>query len=160
MLVEIVGKNPPGRRCGPTPDGSYNENVHVGIGIGRRPHGLVPGDAKRPAWLVEVRVPAIDDGIDFRGRFVHGGRGDRFLYLNWGTVSGDGDFNLFRRAKVSLSEVDPDLVDSASSADLPLVATVNLTDEKGNPTCARLRPPNITWRVGTRKRGTSTPLEP
>lgn len=160
MLVEIIGKNPPGRRCSTAGDGSYNENVHVGIGIGQRPVGLVAGDVKRPTWLIDVNVHTIDGGSDFRGPFVHGGRGDRFLYLNWGTVAPDGAFELFRRAKLSLSAVDPDLVDLASTEGLPLSCTVNLTDENGQPRCARVHPPDIEWRIGSRKRTVNNKLDP
>lgn len=82
-----------------------------------------------------------DEGRDFRGPAVHGKRGERFLYLTWGTVSGD-EFTMFRRAKLMLSEAPADV-----SGDQALVATVALTDEKGLPRCARVRAPHIQWSV-------------
>lgn len=69
------------------------------------------------------------------------------MYLNWGTVSGDGVFSLFRRAKLSLSEVDPSVVEQALDEDGVLACTVNLTDAKGQPRCARVRSPDIAWRA-------------
>ena len=33
-------------------------------------------------------------------------------------------------------------------ADGALVASISLTDERGGPRCARVRPPAITWRSG------------
>ena len=36
-------------------------------------------------WVTEVRA----EGDDFRGRAVHGTRGERFVYLTWGTVDID-----------------------------------------------------------------------
>lgn len=148
MIIEIEGKNLPGRRCRPDPLGETYENVHVGIGIRRDPVDLVPGDAPSASWRIDVRVVREPDGpLDFRGPFVHGERGDRFLYLSWGTVAPDGAFGLFRRAKLSLSEVDPSLVERVLRDDAVLTGTLNLTDAKGHPRCARVRPPDIAWRV-------------
>lgn len=78
---------------------------------------------------------------------VKGKRGDRFLYLNWGTVAEDGSFRLFRRAKICLSALDPALARQAIVQGAELHCTIDLTDAKGNPVCARLRPPAISWRV-------------
>jgi len=150
MIIDIEGKNLPGRSCSPDPLGESYENVHVGIGVNRDPVELVPGDAPSAHWRIEVRTSQAADGsVDFRGRFVHGQRGDRFLYLNWGTVAADGSFQLFRRAKLGLSEVDPSLVDQVLRANGSLACTVNLTDAKGHPRCARVRPPDIAWRVSS-----------
>lgn len=140
MRVEVIGYNPPGRSCGAGE--SHVANIHVGLGLKDQPHDLFRGD-EDTHWTVDVKV--VDD--DFRGKFVHGKRGDRFLYINWGDVDDDGTFRLFRRAKVMLSEVDPKLVAHAESSGKPLVARVNLTDEKGFPTCARFRPSDIEWAV-------------
>jgi hypothetical protein len=148
MKLEIVGTNLPGRRCQPGPDGEIYDNIHVGLGIHREPFEIVPGNAKSARWQIEIDPKRAADGsLDFRGRFVHGTVGDRFLYLNWGTVAEDGAFHLFRRAKLPLSEIDPTLVEQAIQAGSALIATVNLTDRKGHPVCARVRPPAISWQV-------------
>jgi hypothetical protein len=151
MIVDIEGTNLPGRRCHPGPLGEEYDNVHVGLGIHQDPVDLVPGNAPAAHWRIEVRTSRAADGaIDFRGPFVHGARGDRFLYLNWGTVAADGSFRIFRRAKISLSAVDPALVEQVLRENGSLACTVNLTDRKGHPTCARLRPPDIAWRMASR----------
>jgi hypothetical protein len=141
VIIEIVGTNPPGLSC------IGYENIHVGVGVKQTPVGMIAGD--RPArWRVEVRTVAKPDGsVDFRGPFVHGPAGDRFLYLNWGTIGGDGAFTLFRRAKLTLTDVDPNLVGDAMRAGRVLTATINLKDDKGNPTCARQRAPHLQWSV-------------
>ena len=97
----------------------------------------IPVEAKRAA----------DGSIDFRGPLVSGRRGDRFLYLNWGTVAQDGTFQLFRRAKLGLSELDPSLVAQALDRQADLRCAVQLTDAKCNPVCARLQAPAIEWRI-------------
>jgi hypothetical protein len=88
-----------------------------------------------------------DDGLDFRGPAVHGRRGERFLYLTWGNVEEDGSFRMFRRAKLMLGDVDPTIVRRAADTGAALRADVHLTDGRGGPMCARVRPPAIGWSV-------------
>ena len=64
---------------------------------------------------------------------MQGRKGERFVYLTWGSVTGGG-FSMFRRAKLMLA----DLPDRAE-----VTVDVELTDERGMPRCARLRPPAI-----------------
>jgi hypothetical protein len=98
--------------------------------------------------MIEVRPVRSGAGpLDFRGPLVEGRRGDRFLYLNWGTVASDGSFSLFRRAKISLSEIPGELLARALAGGGHLAATIDLTDASGNPLCARVRPPSIAWRT-------------
>ncbi len=99
--------------------------MHVGLQIGREPVGLVAGDQEWAEWTTEVTVTA----GDFRGSAVQGKKGDRFVYLTWGTLEG-GTFTMFRRAKLMLADLP-------SGADLVTV-DVDLTDERGMPRCARL----------------------
>lgn len=147
MIVEIEGRNLPGGRCAPDPQGGGYENVHVVPGSRGLAMDPVPGDAREARWTIEVRtVRGADGSLDFRGPLVEGKRGDRFLYLNWVTVDPDGSFSLFRRAKLDLSEVSPKVVESALAGENRIAATVDLTDAKNNPLCARVRPPYITWR--------------
>src|SRR4051794_20563612 len=130
MRVVIRGHRLPGRQCG------GHRNVHVGLQVGSRPEGLVPGDADSAEWAAEIRVIDVDDHRDFRGPAVHGKRGERFLYLTWGEVDGS-EFAMFRRAKLMLADLPSDR-DAA-------VVDVDLTDENGLPCCARLREPSVRW---------------
>lgn len=158
LLVRIEGFDLPGRSCRPGPDGSGYQNVHVGIGSDRADAagltvpdrrwvatGLVPGDAPSATWEVTVTIRRGADGIDFGGPSVRGDRSDRHLGLAWGEVPGDGTFRLFRGAKLRLVDVDQALVERAWQPGHALVARVRLTDARGNPICARVRPPNIEW---------------
>ena len=145
MIVEIHGFNLPGRTfC--RPDGSPLENVHVGVQVRRDPADVVRADAAEAYWGLEVDVVRTEDGLDFRGPAVQGKRGDRFVYLTWGEVHADGTFEMFRRAKLMLHRIEPDLVDSAIVAGR-LLATVDLTGRGGGPRCARVDPPAIAWSV-------------
>jgi hypothetical protein len=127
------------------PGASYagHDRIAVGLQVGSEPADVVPGDAASARWETEVRLV---DG-DARGPAVHGRRGDRFVYLTWGEVSGEG-FTMFRRAKLMLDRVEPTLLAEAESSGQPLVAAVRLTDEKGGPRCARVDPPAVAWSVG------------
>ena len=131
----VRGNQPPGRAFA-----SYGD-VHVGVQVGREPVGLVPADTAAPEWTLDVRY----DG-DFRGPAVHGKKGDRFLYLTWVDRVG-GHFHGFRRGKLMLDRIDPAVVAAAVEGGRALVATVSLTDEKGEPRCARYDPPAVAWRV-------------
>jgi Family of unknown function (DUF5990) len=84
------------------------DGVLVGVQVGREVLDVVPATAPSARWTVEVEVLRTPAGEhDVRGPAVHGRRGERFLYLSWGTRSEDGGFAMFRRAKLMLDEVDP-----------------------------------------------------
>jgi hypothetical protein len=55
---------------------------------------------------------------------------------------------MFRRAKVWLDVVPADVLSRARRTGT-LVGTLGLTDQKGNPTCASVRPPMVEWTAGT-----------
>jgi hypothetical protein len=133
--VRIVGVNLPGRACGPY------ENVHVGVQRRAEAVDLVPGDAAEAAW--DFSIEAVDH--DFRGPYVHGKKGDRFLYLSWGAVDPGGQYAMFRRAKLMLGAIDRATIADASGPNRRLVGTLGLTDGKGGPRCAAVRPPMIDW---------------
>lgn len=145
MRVVIEGVDLPGAQfC--DRDGAVFEGVHVGVQVGREPSDLVSGGAPSARWELDVDVVRDRDGeLDFRGSAVHGRRGDRFLYLTWGRVHED-NFDMFRRAKLMLRDVDPQLVASAAEG-RSLVGTVRLTDARGGPRCARVDGPDLVWRV-------------
>jgi hypothetical protein len=54
---------------------------------------------------------------------------------------------MFRRAKLMLDRIDPALIDAATQSGASLVATVDLTDDRGGPRCARLDSPALTWTL-------------
>ena len=86
--------------------------------------------------------------VDFRGPYVHGRRGDWFLYLSWGTVDDVGAFAMFRRAKLMLGAVDRTVIRTANRSGYRLVGTLSLTGGDGGPRCAAVLPPAIAWSAG------------
>jgi hypothetical protein len=143
LVVTVEGYDMPGRSCGPDgTDCSYG-NVHAGIQRGREVIELVPGDASDARWTFPVTVKMADDGaLDFGGPFVHGKRGDRFLYISWGAV--DPDFEMFRRAKLHFADCSTELLAEAIRTG-ELVCRVRMTDARGNPRCAHVRAPDVAW---------------
>jgi hypothetical protein len=163
LSIVIEGTELPGLGCQPEPDGTVHRNIHValstkakGIAEGQpwltvplKPGLAVnpfPGDAAGTRWEVTVTVRgSADDGYDFTGPAVGGDRTDRHLGLVWGDVPGDGTLHMFRGAKLRLADVPPGLITEAMRPGHHLVARVRLTDDRGNPVCARLRPSHLTW---------------
>jgi len=158
MTVVIEGTELPGGACRPEPDGRGHENVHVALGghsedrpslaMSNKP-GMaiepVPGDAPAARWEMPVTVRRDDDGFDFAGPYVRGVRDDRHLGLIWGDLQTDGTLQVFRGAKLRLVDVDPGLIEEAMRPGRMLVARIRLTDARGNPICARVHPPYLTW---------------
>jgi hypothetical protein len=158
MTVVIEGSELPGRSCRPEPGGPANEDIHVALGgqgtdrtalsMSNKP-GIaiepVPGDAPAARWEMPVTVRRDEDGFDFAGPYVRGVRDDRHLGLIWGDLQADGTLRVFRGAKLRLVDVDPGLIEQALRPGLRLVARIRLTDARGNPICARVHPPYLTW---------------
>ena len=145
MRVVVTGVNLPGRVfC--RPDGSAMQNVHVGVQLRRDPAQLVRADATRARWEFDVDVVRNDGVVDFRGPAVQGRRAKRFIYLTWGNLDDAHGFEMFRRAKLMLDRIDPVVIESATRFGR-LAATVDLTDDRGGPRCARVDPPALAWSV-------------
>ncbi len=150
LLLRVEGHTLPGLRF------CEHTAVHVGAQCRAEAVQLVPGDA--PGALLEYTVtvrPAPDGGHDFSGPYVHGRRGDRFLYVTWGNVGEDGAFTMFRRAKLKLSDLPAAALAGALRDGLPLTTRVTLTAPDGSPRCATVAPPDVEWRTGSRLRGPS-----
>jgi hypothetical protein len=150
VRIRIEATELPGRTFTPGPGHPCCDNVHVGVQRRGRPDELLdphPGDAASAAWTLDCATAATAEGIDITGRYVQGRPGDRFVYLSWGTVGDDGVFTMFRRAKLMLGAIDPDVVGAAARSGR-LLARVRLTDPKGGPLCARVRPPYVEWSAG------------
>jgi hypothetical protein len=158
LTVVIEGFDLPGLTCAPGPGSQVHQNIHVALtGPGTdRPALVVPGgrwlaiepvrgDAPAARWEVPVTVRRGADGFDFTGPFVRGDRTDRHLGLAWGDVPGDGTLRLFRGAKLRLVDIDSRIIEEATCPGHRLLARIRLTDARGNPVCARVNPPALTW---------------
>ena len=121
------------------------EDIHVGIWHRDGPTDFVPGDAQSARWRFEMNVRRDADGaLYYGGPFVAGRRGERSLGLVWGTFAWNG-FEVFRGAKLRLTDLEPGLVEEALETGARLVCKLGLTDEHGLPRCASVRPPDLIW---------------
>jgi hypothetical protein len=149
IQVTIAGSSLPGRDIGPGRNFPGARNIHVGVQRKeRKGHpvellGLTPGNAPSAHWIFEATAIPAEGGIDIKGPYIQGRPGTRFIYLAWGAL-GDGTFAMFRRAKLMLDAIDPAILDAACRYGV-LIADLELTDPKGYPLCAAVRPPLIRW---------------
>jgi len=142
LTIRIIATRLPGRSFGERTD------VRVGMQVGKEITDLVAGDARSAEWQTEVsaiRAPAGSSAI--RGKAIHGKADERFLYLAWVSRGAEGEDEMFRRAKLQLDGVPAKLLARALAQGKPLVAELELTDAKGEPLCASVRPPAIRWSV-------------
>jgi hypothetical protein len=105
--------------------------------------GQVSAGAGSATWELEA-TPVGGSPADFRGPYISGPPGGRFIYLSWGVVEGPGSFEMFRRAKIMFDGIPTEVMAAAQMSGV-LVGRLGLTDPKGNPTCAAVRPPLIEW---------------
>jgi hypothetical protein len=148
VRIRIEGHDLPGRDCGAGDNFPGYRDIHVGVQRRDRPDewlDLQPGDAPSVAWSLECTAATmLGDVLDARGPYLQGGPGRRFIYLSWGELGGGGAFTMFRRAKLWLDGVDPDTARRALATG-KLTARLGLTDPKGHPLCATVRPPVVAW---------------
>lgn len=135
-ILVIAGHTLPGRSC------CGQDDVHVGVQRRQEVVDLVPADAD--AAVFEVPVEVVDG--DWRGPYVHGPRGGRFVYLSWGSLAANGAFAMFRRAKLNASSLPADVAHTLASGGT-VTATLSLTGRDGGPLCASIPPAAITWVI-------------
>jgi len=141
ILVRVVGRDLPGRSCGPYTD------VTVGLAqkVGCHPTDGVPADVREARWETTVHVHERDGVPAFRGPAVNGPPQERFVYLTWIGRKGGAGPAMFRRAKLRLDAVPADVL-AASVKSGVLVGRLSLTAPDGMPVCASVRPPAIVWK--------------
>lgn len=149
MLIRIDAVDLPGLTCPAPADAKVPAygNVHAAVQRRDRPAELLdpqPGDAASATWTLECTTISSPTGTEVKGPYVQDRLGHRFIYLSWGTVDESGIFTMFRRAKLMLDAVPADVL-AAAAHDGLLVGRLGLTDACGNPLCARVVPPHISW---------------
>jgi hypothetical protein len=147
MRIRLEAHDLPGRSCGPSPErpGGHH-GIEVGVQRKNKPDdlmGQVSADVESAIWELEA-TPVASEAADYRGPYISGPPGGRFVYLSWGVVEKPGSFEMFRRAKIMLDGIPADVMAAAQASGV-LVGRFGLTDPKGNPTCAAVRPPLIEW---------------
>jgi len=106
---------------------------------------LQPGDPPAVTWNLDCPTATVNDGsLDVRAPYIQDGPRRRFIYLSRGEVDDGGTFTMFRRAKLWLDGVEAATAHAVIAAG-SLTARLGLTDAKGHPVCAAVRPPGVAW---------------
>lgn len=131
----------PGDRLG-------DRSLLLGIQCRKEVEQVVAAGAGRASFTFDLQLFVEGDAIDLRGPFVHGRKGDRFLYLCWGRPGPAEPFVQHARAKLKFEDLPPGVLDQLLADDgLELVATVEATNPKGAEASGTLRPPAVTWEL-------------
>ena len=141
LMVRIVARRLPGRKCGPYTD------IRVGLAqkVGCDPDDTVAADVPEVTWETRIEVSQRSDGlIAFRGRAVNGPPHERFLYVTWTGRKDGGPAAMFRRAKLRLDAIPAEALEAALGSGT-LVGCIDLTASDGMPVCGSVRPPAIAW---------------
>lgn len=139
--MTIVGTNLPGRQFAVQSGGGAGtgyENVCVAVQRGRDHEQVQPGDEQGVEFQFDVTPVSHGDA---RGPYVHGRKGERFIYLCW---LADPQATMFRRLKLMLANVPPSVWDAAV-AEGRLRGELGLTDRAGGPRCARVAGSEVSW---------------
>ena len=136
MLIRIEAHDLPGRSCGPSPErpGGHH-GIEVGVQRKSKPGelmGQVSADAESVVWELEA-APVASKVADFRGPYISGPPGGRFIYLSWGVVEGPGSFQMFRRAKIMFDGVPANVMAAAQESGV-------LVGRLGSPTRRATQP--------------------
>jgi hypothetical protein len=103
---------------------------------------LYAGDSPAAVWTFDAAVVAAPFRPDIRGPFIQGAPGQRFIDLSWGTVESESTFVMFRRAKLVLADIGAEIIAAAEQSG-ELMARLGLTDARGQPVRARIKPPAV-----------------
>ncbi len=119
--------------------------IYLGIQFKQDVLDETPMTVQQKIFTIEVKAAEGTDGRpNFTGPYVFGKTGDKFLYLVWFMKTSMGD-ERFRRAKIKLNELSWEQINTVISKQSPLQAKIKLTDARGGPVCASLKPPYIQW---------------
>lgn len=135
MRIRIEGTDLPGHR-----------DLHVGVQRGTEVVEQISTDTPEVTWEFEITSRDVDGSVDVGGPWVHGRRGERFLYLCWGTKTGDR-FVRSGRTKLMFGDVPADALHGAHDGAGVLVGRVGLTDSQGSPRYARIPAPDLAWAL-------------
>ena len=148
LIIEVVCRHLPGLRFkeSESPNATTREQVYLGIQEGDEVIEAVRADQKQVIFRPQFKIARQPDGSpNFLGPFSKGTPQERFFYLSWGVMDTDGNFEMFRRAKIHLNHLTWEQVKDAVSSDCPLRVVINMTDKKGGPLCASVRKDRADW---------------
>jgi hypothetical protein len=94
-------------------------------------------------FVFNLQVVTDPDGhLDFKGNFVQGKKGGRFIYIDIGTYAGQHDSAWSRRLKVPLAGIHGEMIKAIFSGPSGLYLTTNVAGvgKDGGPNCGTVKP--------------------
>ncbi len=136
-------------RCHDLPDAQFNEysSVRLGVQCKQDVEQDVPGDSETALFKFNIEIKYVESEVDFRGPYVHGPKGSRFLYLTWGERI-TGVWQMFRRLKIHLSSISMDTLFNIENGNM-LEASISMTGRDGTPKCGSVSSTELTWVIKT-----------
>jgi len=129
-------------------------HVQWALQLGKAEH-TEPSAVESESVTFELTVRAISTAagtFDFRGDYVYGPRGARFVYLCSGSHAGDLTSCWNRRAKVSLMTLTVDHITAVAAApDLIFEGRILGTARDGGPACASIPLLSDGWQLIARR---------
>jgi hypothetical protein len=105
-------------------------------------------DGRNLQFEFSAQARASGSATDFRGPFIQGPAGGRFVYIDIGAFAGQNDTPWSRRLKIPLTGITPDMIRRASAdGSAHLEACVAGTGRDGSPACASVKDFDG-WKVG------------
>lgn len=136
--------------CYDFPCAALSPYAHLRLGIQEREDIVQDAPCSDGAacfrFVLEATWDEADGSMIWRGGYAHGPRADRFIYLCWGAW-GEHGWQHFRRAKVPLKNINRTLILQALQEGRPLRARIRMTDDRGEPAAATLKPDQATWTL-------------
>jgi hypothetical protein len=140
IVIEII--------CTELPGSKWDDrgSVHLGIQKGVEIEDARSADLDRIKFRPVLRVRRHTDGsANFLGPYAHGPRTGRFIYLVWTVMSGKTPVAVAGRIKILLNHIEWDAVEHAAAKGRAISVTIPLTNEKGRPVFASVRPDRAKW---------------
>lgn len=109
---------------------------------------LAPAAASSESLVFEfeITVDLTESQPNFLGKYSHGPRSERFLYVNSGSYAGQPGTPWNRRAKISLMTITREQIEAAIKNGMSLITEFQGVGRDGGPTCASIK--GITWHIG------------
>ena len=138
--IEIVCTNLPGEEW------NGHNGLHLAIQRGDQVVEAGSAGSKRLVFRPVIRARNNGDGsTNFLGEFAQGPRTERFIYLVWAGAAGSAAMKMVGRIKLHLNHIKWASVKKAAGREQPIRVTLSLTDAKGKPVMASVRPPAAKW---------------
>jgi hypothetical protein len=141
-VIEIVCTNLPGEE--------WDGHRTLGLGIQRDDEIIEVASAAsaRVVFRPVLRTRRNTDGsANFLGAFAHGPRTERFIYLVWAIVQDKRLVTMVGRIKLHLNHIKWASVEKAAGGKKPIRVTLALTNSKGKPVMASVRPDVAKWEL-------------